>query len=108
MLHSVLHFFGRSQKATPFRIPPSHANGHPMTRHEQEIWAQMQNGVDRHWDKIAQMGQDDRRSFLPGQHFQGEVLRIYGGSRLVFMSAAGEWEAPLKDGVVGIPRKISD
>ena len=102
------NFFGKRQKPLPARIPPPHADGKPMTSHEKEIWTMMQKGVDRHWDQVARMGKEEWRGFPPGRYFRGEVLRVYGGSRMVFISPSGEWEATLKDGVVGVPWKIPD
>jgi hypothetical protein len=108
-------FFGESQKssarpksAAPLRVPPCHADGKPMTSDEMEIWAQMQRGLDRQWEKVARMGKEEKIGFTPGRDFRGDYLRVYGGSRIELVSPSSDWEATIEDGLVSVPRKIRD
>ena len=77
-----------------------------MTTDEQEIWAQMQKGIDRHWAQIARMGKGDHIGFISGRYLRGSFLRVCEGSQMELVSPSGYWEATVKDGLVNVPRKI--
>jgi hypothetical protein len=103
-------FFSRSKKSTASpRVAPCHADGKRMSSKEKHVWAMMQKGVDRHWEKIVGMGKADQMGFPPGRYFREEFMRVYGGSWLVLVCPSGEWEATLSPtGEISVPRRIGE
>jgi len=106
MLRRFLTFLGISQKRTPSRVLPSHADGNPMKSQEQHVWTMMQKVLDTHGREIAR--KEGPGVYSPSPAYRGVLVNIDGESQMSCVCASGKWAATFKDGVVSVPRKIND